>query len=150
MARAYSMDLRTRVLTDADAGLSSKELAERYHVSRAWVDALKQRRRETGSSAPRTQTKFRGRVLAGQESRLAGADRRAARCHVAGIARRPGDDGRSEHPVARDRSLGLHRQKKRYTPTNNVGLTSSRPGGSGARGSRSTTCGSTSSSMNAA
>ena len=52
MAAAYSMDLRTRVMVDADAGLSSKELAERYHVSRAWVDALKQRRRETGSLAP--------------------------------------------------------------------------------------------------
>jgi transposase len=71
MAAAYSMDLRTRVLKDTDAGLSSKELAERYHVSRAWVDALKQRRRETGTGAPRKQTKFRGRVLAGQEERLA-------------------------------------------------------------------------------
>jgi transposase len=64
MAAAYSMDLRTRVLKDADAGLSSKELAERYYVSRAWVDALKQRRRETGAFAPRKQTKFRGRALA--------------------------------------------------------------------------------------
>jgi len=71
MAAAYSMDLRSRVLKDADAGLSSNELADRYHVSRAWVDALKQRRRETGSIAPRKQTKFRGRVLAGQEDRLA-------------------------------------------------------------------------------
>jgi len=71
MAAAYSMDLRSRVVKDADAGLSSKELADRYHVSRAWVDALKQRRRETGSIAPRKQTKFRGRVLAGQELRLA-------------------------------------------------------------------------------
>ena len=40
MAAAYSMDLRERVMTDADAGLSSKDVAERYHVSRAWVDAL--------------------------------------------------------------------------------------------------------------
>ena len=63
MAAAYSMDLRTRVLKDADAGLSSKDLAERYHVSRAWVDALKQRRRETGAFAPRRQTKFRRRAL---------------------------------------------------------------------------------------
>ena len=70
MAAAYSMDLRTRVLKDAEAGLSSKDLAARYHVSRAWVDALKQRRRETGAFAPRPQTKFRGRVLAGQEDRL--------------------------------------------------------------------------------
>jgi transposase len=67
------MDLRTRVLKDADAGRSSKELAERYHVSRAWVDALKQRRRETGAFAPLKQTKFRGRALAPAE-----ADRLAA------------------------------------------------------------------------
>ena len=70
MAAAYSMDLRARVVKDADGGLTSKELAERYHVSRAWVDALKPRRREKGSIAPRTQTKFRGRVLQGQEDRL--------------------------------------------------------------------------------
>jgi transposase len=67
MAAAYSMDLRTRVLKDADAGLTSQELAERYHVSRAWVDALKQRRRETGSFEPRKPTKFRGRALAPAE-----------------------------------------------------------------------------------
>ena len=70
MAAAYSMDLRVRVMRDADAGLSSKALAARYHVSRAWVDALKHRRRETGAVAPRVQTKFRARVLAGQEARL--------------------------------------------------------------------------------
>ena len=70
MAAAYSMDLRTRVLRDSDVGLSSKELAERYHVSRAWVDALKLRRRETGSFAPHKQRKFRRRVLEGQDDRL--------------------------------------------------------------------------------
>ena len=73
MAAAYSMDLRSRVLKDADAGLSSTALAERYHVSRAWVDALKQRRRETGAFAPLKQTKFRGRALA-----AADVDRMAA------------------------------------------------------------------------
>jgi transposase len=71
MAAAYSMDLRKRVIADVDAGLSSPALAERYHVSRAWVDALKQRRRETGSIAPLKQTKFRRRVLEGQDDRLA-------------------------------------------------------------------------------
>jgi transposase len=70
MAAAYSMDLRERVIKDAKAGLSSKELAARYHVSRAWVDALKQRFRETQSIAPLQQTKFRRRVLEGQEDRL--------------------------------------------------------------------------------
>ena len=70
MAAAYSMDLRERVIADADAGIPSKVLAERYHVSLAWVDALKLRWRTTGSIAPRKPTKFRGRVLAGQDDRL--------------------------------------------------------------------------------
>lgn len=40
-------------------------------VSRAWVHRLIQRRRETGWLAPRNQTKYRRRALAGQEARLA-------------------------------------------------------------------------------
>jgi len=73
MAAAYSMDLRTRVIQDAEAGLSTKELTARYHVSRAWVDALKQRKRDTGSIEALKQTKFRGRVLGGQDDRLTAA-----------------------------------------------------------------------------
>lgn len=53
--RAYSMDLRERVLRDSDIGLTSVAVAEKYDVSRAWVDRLKQRRRETGEVAPRAQ-----------------------------------------------------------------------------------------------
>ena len=70
MAAAYSMDLRSRVLKDSDAGLSSKELTERYHVSRAWVDALKQRRRETGEFAPQKQTRWRTPILTSQLTEL--------------------------------------------------------------------------------
>ena len=67
----YSMDLRTRVLRDSEAGLASKDVAVKYAVSRAWVDRVKQRKRETGETTPRTQTKFRGRTLtAEQETRL--------------------------------------------------------------------------------
>ena len=39
---AYSLDLRTRVLKDSDAGMASKLVAEKYAVSRAWVDRLSQ------------------------------------------------------------------------------------------------------------
>jgi transposase len=66
----YSMDLRSRVLRDSDAGMPSKEVAVKYAVSRAWVDRVKQRRRERGEIAPRTQTVFRPRVLAGHEDRI--------------------------------------------------------------------------------
>jgi putative transposase len=67
----YSMDLRERVARAWDASGDAKEVAATFGVSRAWVHRLIQRRRETGSLAPRPQTKFRSRVLAGQEQRLA-------------------------------------------------------------------------------
>ena len=49
----YSMDLRVRVLKDADAGMSTEKVAEKYSVSTAWVRRLKQRRRESGEIGPR-------------------------------------------------------------------------------------------------
>jgi putative transposase len=51
--RAYSLDLRERVLADCDAGQTTKPVAAKYGVSRTWVRSLKQRRRETGEIAPR-------------------------------------------------------------------------------------------------
>jgi transposase len=51
--RAYSQDLRIRVLKASDEGLESDEVAERYSVSRSWVDRVKQRRREYGEVTPR-------------------------------------------------------------------------------------------------
>ena len=59
----YSIDLRKRVLKAWDSGLDADRVAARYDVSRAWVHRLVQRRRETGSIAPRRQTKFRSRAL---------------------------------------------------------------------------------------
>jgi transposase len=67
----YSLDLRKRVARAWDADPNAEAIAAKYEVSRAWVHRLIQRRRETGSLAPRKQTKFRSRVLGGQEQRLA-------------------------------------------------------------------------------
>ena len=67
----YSMDLRKRVARAWDSSGDAEEIAATFGVSRAWVHRLIQRRRETGSLAPRPQTKFRSRALAGQEQRLA-------------------------------------------------------------------------------
>ena len=39
----YSMDLRTRVLADCDAGVAAKEVAAKFRVSRSWVNRLLQR-----------------------------------------------------------------------------------------------------------
>lgn len=70
MAAPYSIDLRKRVLKAWDASGDAEEVAATFGVSRAWVHRLAQRHRDTGSIAPRKPTKFRARVLAGQEDRL--------------------------------------------------------------------------------
>lgn len=66
----YSMDLRTRVLADCAAGLSSKEVAAKYRVSRSWVDRVKQRQRECGEDGPRKQTVFKAQAFAGRADQL--------------------------------------------------------------------------------
>jgi transposase len=51
--RAYSTDLRQRVLDGCDAGLGTRAVAGKFSVSESWVRRLKQRRREGGSIHPR-------------------------------------------------------------------------------------------------
>src|SRR5438105_2010142 len=53
MATPYSQDLRDRVLAAYDRGLPTQRIAELFAVSKAWARRLKQRRRETGETAPR-------------------------------------------------------------------------------------------------
>jgi len=53
MGAAYSQDLRDRVLAAHDRGMKTKQIAEVFAVSPAWVRRIKQRRRETGETTPR-------------------------------------------------------------------------------------------------
>ena len=69
--RAYSMDLRERVLLESAAGLSAAAVAATYHVSASWVRRLKQRRRETGEIAQRAQRHGPRPVLAPNLATLA-------------------------------------------------------------------------------
>ena len=64
---AYSLDLRQRVVRACDSGMPAAAVAARFDVSVAWVYRVLQRRRATGSIAPRQQTKFRGRALSSEE-----------------------------------------------------------------------------------
>jgi transposase len=68
--RAYSMDLRVRVLADCDAGMSTKVVAQKYTVSVAWVRRLKQRRRASGEVGPRVSKTGPKPKLLGKEERL--------------------------------------------------------------------------------
>jgi transposase len=52
--KAYSMDLRERVVAACDARDGTHEqIARRFSVSARWIGDLLKRRRETGSIAPR-------------------------------------------------------------------------------------------------
>jgi transposase len=66
----YSMDLRTRVLADYDAGVAPKDVAAKFRVSRSWVNRMVQRRREHGEITPRKQKVFKPHALAGREDQL--------------------------------------------------------------------------------
>lgn len=51
---ACSIDLRQRVIDACDEGTDSRsEIARRFSVSGSWIRRLLQRRRDTGSIAPR-------------------------------------------------------------------------------------------------
>lgn len=53
MGAAYAQDLRDRVLSAYDRGMTTKQIADGFDVSPAWARRVKQRRRENGEIAPR-------------------------------------------------------------------------------------------------
>ena len=50
----YSKEFRRDVLAACDAGAGTREVALRFDVSESWVRRIKQERRETGKTAPKT------------------------------------------------------------------------------------------------
>ena len=53
MAKAYSLDLRERVIVACDGGQTAAEVAVRFAVSESFIEKLKRRRREQGTLAPK-------------------------------------------------------------------------------------------------
>ena len=51
--RPYSLDLRTRILADFDAGLTQQAISEKYRVSTKCIRDLRRLREETGQLTPR-------------------------------------------------------------------------------------------------
>jgi transposase len=70
--KAYSMDLRDRVVAACDAGDATREqVAARFSVSVRWVRDLLKRRRETGSVGPKPHGGGRARAFdAAADARL--------------------------------------------------------------------------------
>lgn len=85
--KAYSVDLRQRVLDDCDDGMGTKAVAQKYTVSPSWVRKLKKQRRDTGSIEPLTATPGPKPRLAAHDQRLrelirANPDRTAGEYHA--------------------------------------------------------------------
>ena len=70
MARAYSFDLRERVVAAVAAGASCRKVAETYRVSVASVVKWSQRFRKTGSAAAKRMGGNQPRSLAGERDWL--------------------------------------------------------------------------------
>jgi transposase len=71
--RAYSMDLRERVLKACDAGGDADEVAATFSVRASWVRRLERRRREAGGGGvppPKSSRAARVRKLAGYDDRI--------------------------------------------------------------------------------
>ena len=68
--RAYSVDLRQRVIDDCDARMGTTAVAAKYSVSPSWVRKLKKQKRDTGSIEPLTATPGPKPTLAAHEDRL--------------------------------------------------------------------------------
>lgn len=142
--KAYSMDLRQRVLADCDAGLGTKAVAERNRVCPATVRRWKQRRRENQELGPRRSGGRR--------------PRRVDRAALAAAVKAQPDATLRELRDALDlqvslqsiwrvlRELGLSFKKKSCMPPSKIGLTSPPNARSGARGRLASTRGGSSSS----
>ena len=92
-----------RVVRACDSGMPAAAVAARFDVSLAWVYRLVQRRRETGSIAPRTANEVSWPRLVERRGGPAGrADHGPARCDARRVAARPADARGAEHAVADD------------------------------------------------
>jgi transposase len=64
--KAYSIDLRKRVLAAYDSGkYSLNQIAEQFQVTTRWIQKLRQQREQEGSIAPRPPNKGRKPVFQG-------------------------------------------------------------------------------------
>lgn len=86
--RAYSLDLRERVLADLDAGASQAETARKYRVSTRWLYKLRRQRELTGDVLPRRGRSGPPRALAGSEEELVNVVRQSPDATLAELRER--------------------------------------------------------------
>jgi transposase len=124
--KAYSQDLRERVVRAVDRGeQTQQQIAERFGVSTAWIKKLLQRRRESGSLAPKPHgggrpAKYRGKALERLQRELA-AQPDATLEELRDRTRVPASIMAVFRALER---LGAHRKKSRSGRPSKIGRTS--------------------------
>ena len=137
--KAYSMDLRERVLADCDAGLRTGPVAHKYAVSPRWVRLIKRRRRLTGEVAPRVRASRPPKLSAHRERLRALVQEKPDRT-LAELRDRLGVDCALSVLWRELRRLRLSFKKRRSSPPNSSGPMSrsgARRGGRSRRAGRS-------------
>jgi transposase len=138
--KAYSQDLRERVLARADRGDRVGQIARALQVSVSYVSKVLSRRRETGETAARPQCNhvppkladlhdaIRGQVAAKPDATLA-----ELRAWLTAEHKATASDALMCKTM---RTLDLTRKKSRCAPANRIARMSPRRARNGARGSR--------------
>ena len=129
--RAYSVDLRARVLAACQDGMGTSEAAETFAVSEAWVRRVKQRFRDAGESAPRVARRPDRPPLGGRDAELG----ELVRAHPGRTAARYRELLRTTASVLSVwrglRRLGLTHKKSRSARPSRTGPTWRRPAATG-------------------
>src|SRR5437763_6622491 len=113
--KAYSIDLRERVVAACDAGDATREqVAARFSVSVPWIRKLLWRRRETGSIAPKPRGGGRAPAFDGEAAgRLREAVRADDDATLAELARASGVSCCASAVHRALARLGITRKKSR-------------------------------------
>lgn len=139
MARAYSEDLRQRVVEAVTAGATCRVAAARYQVSVSFVVKLMQLWRCSGSVAARPPGGQRPFALAGHAELVRQLVAAEPDVTLEELRRQLAEQGVQIGRSSIDRflaSLGLTRKKRRSMPPSRPGPMSPKPERPGARASR--------------
>src|ERR1041384_4486431 len=145
MAKAYSADLRERVLLADEAGLPPAAVARRFGVGLARVYLWRQQARVDGRrcAKPHAGGRARGIDAAGEailRALVAERNDRTLDEYREQLAERGGGSKVSRPTLCRAlRRLGLWRKKRRCAPASGIAPTSKRNGRSSVNGSGSST-----------
>jgi transposase len=125
--KAYSMDLRERVVAACDAGRESRtEIAKRFNVSTAWIRRLLQRRRQRGEYGPSTTKRGRKPIFDGPlRERLEALIAEQPDVTLAELRDRTGVDCTLAAICKTLQRLGYRRKKRRFGPLSKIGPMSS-------------------------